>query len=75
MDHDPVCGKSVDAPAPFAVSYHGDGFVFCSLACKRAFEQSPESYIDPAKRKGPKDLPTPMVDASQGQSNMPAFGP
>jgi YHS domain-containing protein len=73
MDHDPVCGKSVDTPAPFAISYHGDGFVFCSLACKRAFEQAPESYIDPAKRKGPKDLPGgPRADISGQTGSIPS---
>ena len=40
---DPVCGMTV-AEENLCTSYGGKHFCFCSEACLRKFEQSPEQY-------------------------------
>jgi YHS domain-containing protein len=79
MDRDPVCGKDVDASPPFAASYRNERFVFCSLECKRTFEQSPESYSDPATTFGPKEWLTRLLGANglsaQQSTNVPSIEP
>lgn len=49
---DPVCGMDVDPVTAEHTSEHqGQTYFFCSLMCKRAFEDQPQhylSYADPA---------------------------
>ena len=47
---DPVCGMEVDpAKATTKSEYKGQTYYFCSLGCKRAFDQDPERYIQAEK--------------------------
>ena len=43
---DPVCGMDVDmATAKHTSEYDGVTYGFCSLMCKRAFEDDPQHYL------------------------------
>lgn len=45
MTKDPICGMQVDPKqAAGSSEYQGKTYYFCSLACKRKFDQSPERY-------------------------------
>ena len=51
---DPVCGMNVPPSMSNRVTeYQGHIYYFCADACKKAFEKSPEQYLEclPAKRK------------------------
>lgn len=44
---DPVCGMEVDPKTAAGSSeYHGQTYYFCSLGCKKDFDNDPEKYID-----------------------------
>jgi YHS domain-containing protein len=46
MAIDLVCGMQVDEKkAPATSEYKGKKYYFCSLGCKRAFDQNPEKYL------------------------------
>ncbi len=49
MEKDPVCGMEV-APerAAARVEHGGRTWWFCSEACRRAFEQDPDRYVQAA---------------------------
>ncbi len=52
---DPVCGMSVDPKtAKIKALVEGQNYYFCADACRKAFEENPEKYMDSqcAKRKG-----------------------
>jgi YHS domain-containing protein len=43
---DPVCKMQVDEKnAPATSEYKGKKYYFCSVGCKKAFDQNPEKYI------------------------------
>ena len=43
---DPVCGMKVDSEkAKYKAVYKGKVYYFCSLYCKKAFEENPEYYL------------------------------
>ena len=43
---DPVCGMDVDvATAKHTSEYRGSQYYFCSLMCRKAFEDEPERYL------------------------------
>ncbi len=53
MTKDPVCGMNVDEKRAAGTAQHeGKTYVFCSAACKAAFEKAPERYT--AGRKADK---------------------
>jgi YHS domain-containing protein len=44
---DPVCKMNVDKQtAKFTSHYHGTTYYFCSVLCKRTFDEHPESFLD-----------------------------
>ncbi|WP_406661409.1 YHS domain-containing protein [Methanolobus sp. ZRKC3] len=44
---DPVCGMKIDEGATkFKSDYKGETYSFCSLSCKKKFDEDPEKYID-----------------------------
>ncbi len=44
--HDPVCGMDIDPVIAAGKSeYQGQTYYFCSLGCKKAFDENPEKYI------------------------------
>ena len=46
MTIDPVCKMEVDEKkAPAASEYNGERYCFCSVGCKKAFDENPEKYI------------------------------
>jgi Cu+-exporting ATPase len=46
MERDVVCGMEVEKDTAAAQSeYEGRTYYFCSTACKEAFDQSPEQYL------------------------------
>lgn len=48
MEHDPVCGMSIDRTAAAgSMEWQGKMYYFCSEACLRQFRQSPERYARP----------------------------
>ena len=43
---DPVCGMDIDpATAAGKSEYKEQTFYFCSLGCKKAFDENPEKYL------------------------------
>jgi Cu+-exporting ATPase len=57
---DPVCGMIVDrATAKHFFLHEGEGFYFCSAACKAKFEAEPHKYI------GDRPEPRPMPKGAQ----------
>lgn len=43
--HDPVCGMDIDpATAAGKSEYNGQTYYFCSLGCKKSFDENPEKY-------------------------------
>lgn len=45
MERDPVCGMNVDPKtAASSMEWQGNTYYFCSAACARQFEQSPQRY-------------------------------
>lgn len=47
---DPVCGMTVDpAKAAGSSEYKGTKYGFCSLGCKRRFDEDPEQYTKPSQ--------------------------
>ncbi len=54
---DPVCHMDVEPATSAGKSeYKGQAYYFCSLGCKRAFDQNPEKYLSgshgPAEHHG-----------------------
>ena len=46
MTTDPVCGMQLDEQqAAVTSTYQGKMYYFCSVACKRQFDQNPQRYI------------------------------
>ena len=44
--HDPVCHMDIDpATAACTSEYKGQTYYFCSLGCKKSFDQEPEKYL------------------------------
>jgi Cu+-exporting ATPase len=42
---DPVCGMVIDSETAAArTTYEGQEYFFCSIECKRQFDQNPETY-------------------------------
>ncbi len=40
---DPVCGMKIDKrTAKFKTEYKGETYYFCSLSCKKKFDENPE---------------------------------
>jgi|WetSurMetagenome_2_1015567.scaffolds.fasta_scaffold1517336_1 P-type Cu+ transporter len=46
MATDPVCGMEVDEQEAPYIKLYGKPYYFCSMACKRSFEEDPEKYLD-----------------------------
>jgi len=45
VEKDVICGMQVDpSRAAGSSEYQGKTYYFCSLACKRKFDQNPERY-------------------------------
>lgn len=48
---DPVCGMEVDpATAAGTSTYQGTTYYFCSVGCKRRFDNDPQSFADAPAR-------------------------
>ncbi len=48
---DPVCGMKIPVDkAPHAIKYENEIFYFCSVECKKAFEENPMRYIENSKK-------------------------
>jgi YHS domain-containing protein len=46
LSRDPVCGTEVDATSgSYGMDYRGVWYCFCSLTCKRQFEDDPPRYV------------------------------
>jgi P-type Cu+ transporter len=44
--HDLVCGMDIDpATAAGKSEYNEQTYYFCSLGCKKAFDENPEKYL------------------------------
>ena len=51
MVKDLVCGMEIDTKkAPAKSEYMGKTYYFCSLACKKAFDQNPAKYTEGVAR-------------------------
>ena len=51
---DPVCGMDVDpTSSKYASEYRGQTYAFCSLMCKKAFEDAPLRYLTKGRRADP----------------------
>lgn len=52
--HDPVCHMDIDpATAAGKSEYKGQTYYFCSLGCKKAFDEDPEKYLGKAGEHQP----------------------
>lgn len=52
--HDPVCHMDIDpATAAGTSEYKGQTYYFCSLGCKKAFDQDPEKYLSSSNEHQP----------------------
>jgi Cu+-exporting ATPase len=50
---DPVCGMQIDpSQAAGQSQYEGQTYYFCSLACKRQFDASPQQYVSKRTAQG-----------------------
>jgi Cu+-exporting ATPase len=46
MNKDPVCGMDVTPETAAGKSeYKGQTYYFCSLGCKKSFDEDPEKYL------------------------------
>ncbi|HEX7395074.1 MAG TPA: YHS domain-containing protein [Anaerolineaceae bacterium] len=46
MSKDPVCGMEIDPKTAAGKSdYQGQTYYFCSVGCKKAFDQEPQKYV------------------------------
>ena len=46
MVKDPVCGMEIDeSQAPAQSQFEGQTFSFCSIECKRMFDEDPKQYV------------------------------
>jgi YHS domain-containing protein len=53
MAIDPICGMEVDPQtAEYKSEYKGKTYYFCSLDCKRQFDQEPEMHLNPDFKRG-----------------------
>ena len=54
MERDPVCGMDVDpATTKHSSEYRGQTYYFCSVMCKKAFEDDPQHYLIKGHNGGP----------------------
>lgn len=59
MMKDPVCGMEVDPKSAVGhVQYLGKDYYFCSDACQRKFEASPQDYVETAQVSSPPQTRT-----------------
>jgi YHS domain-containing protein len=53
MAKDPVCGMEVDPKTAAGKSdYQGQTYYFCSLGCKKAFDNEPGKYVKTESHSG-----------------------
>ena len=53
----PVCGMPISrGMAKYIIEYKGDPVYFCCDGCKKAFDQDPELFMDPARAEERKQL-------------------
>lgn len=46
VDTDPVCGRTIDQPAPAVTCFHkGKLLCFCSASCREKFLERPGRYL------------------------------
>lgn len=49
---DPVCGMSVNPETTKIKAFiQGQNYYFCAESCRRAFEENPDKYMEPACAK------------------------
>ena len=52
MTIDPVCGMEVDEKTAEAkVEYKGQTYYFCAIACKEAFQDNPEEFLESSEEE------------------------
>ena len=50
VERDPVCGMELrPGQEEASVVYKGQAYHFCSVECRRMFEQNPEQYLGAAR--------------------------
>lgn len=56
MQHDPVCGKRMNAnKKPYVVvMYKGQRYFLCCPLCQAAFEREPQKYVAALMRRAKK---------------------
>ena len=58
MAIDPVCKMEVEESQAAATSeYKGEKYYFCAVGCKKAFDLSPENYLDKEERDKSRQVP------------------
>ena len=69
IEHDPVCGMTVDpATAKHRAEHAGHSYFFCSARCRERFTTEPARYLTPSAV-----APEPAAGIS-GSSAMPQIG-
>ena len=50
MVQDPVCKMTIDESKPAATAtYQGKTYYFCTVGCKKKFEENPQKYVGPSR--------------------------
>ena len=52
MEHCPVCDMQVDPQTAPKSEFQGHTYYFCSLACKREFDENPREYVEKMRTAG-----------------------
>lgn len=62
---DPVCGMEVDESSGLGAEHGGRTYFFCSAHCRRAFQETPEKYLEGGKEGTGNDAAGAGVRASE----------
>ena len=63
MEHDPVCGMSVDPlKAAARVDHAGKAYFFCCKGCAEKFRASPDRYLNARSQPGGQTVPLVQLD-------------
>ena len=66
---DPICWMDVDINSIASKSeYKGRVYFFCSMECKRAFDEEPDEYIDESISTSQE-----LMMSKNTKSNLPAY--
>ncbi|MGV8850710.1 MAG: YHS domain-containing protein [Propionibacteriaceae bacterium] len=60
-----VCGKPLDSGSSSMEEYHGETYLFDSMACLTTFQLEPESYISKVEESAEEEPMGPQVGSAR----------